>query len=112
MEDRILDAKESPQPTSSWTTLVLVLLPLIVANMILHINLPRFERPFREKIYFAVLTFPVLIPLIGFSLGLLFAFVPYRKLPYRAKYLKASLLAMIALEVLMLIGEGMRYVGH
>jgi len=84
---------------------------LTVVNIILHLNLPSFDRPFREKVYFSIAMFPILIPILGFLFGLLFALVPYRNLPYGAKYLRAALITMIALQVVMMAAEGIMYNG-
>ena len=41
------------------------------------------------------------VPVTGYILGLLVAFLPYQNLEYSKKYLRASLLSMIAIELFM-----------
>ncbi|WP_143017133.1 hypothetical protein [Catalinimonas alkaloidigena] len=43
------------------------------------------------------------LPLIGFLLGTLISLLPYRKLPYRKKYLRFSLVLVLVLQTIMLL---------
>lgn len=43
------------------------------------------------------------IPLLGFIFGAIVALIPYKQLPYKGKYLRASLLTIIVFDSLMLV---------
>lgn len=52
----------------------------------------------------SLITFFIGLPIISFLLGLLVAIFPFRKLPYRKKYLRASLLTMLTINGLFSFG--------
>ena len=73
---------------------------LIVANTILFTLLIK-GRPIGDTFLAAFYSNAIGYPLLGFLLGTMAALFPYKNLPYRKKYLRASLLTIVAIQALM-----------
>lgn len=64
----------------------------------------------KQTVNAAVLkTLLIAVPILSFILGALFAFIPYKKLSYKKKYLRASLLTIIVINSLMLLNVVVRF---
>lgn len=65
--------------------------------------------PYDQKraVWSSVVTLFIGIPLVSFLLGVIVALFPFRKLPYQKRYLRASLLTLLALNGLMAILLGL-----
>ena len=92
---------------------------LIVINLILNQNIP-FEEYSLLKQDGSTLTVDemrkmnirnvaILVPFLGFVFGAILSFIPFKKMHYKRKYLRFSLLAILVLYILQFVSYYLSY---
>ncbi len=80
------------------------ILILIVVNTILCGLLIKGPRSATDNILTALHANLIGFNILGFILGTLVALLPYKGLPYKKKYVRASLLTILTLQIIMTVG--------
>jgi hypothetical protein len=80
------------------------ILILIVVNIILFGLLIKGPRSTTDNFLAALNANLIGFNILGFILGTIVALFPFKGLPYKEKYLRASLLSILTLQILMTIG--------
>ena len=80
------------------------ILILIVVNTVLFGLLIKGSRSTTENFLSALNANLIGFNLLGFIIGTIVALFPFKGLPYKKKYLRASLLSILSLQILMTIG--------
>jgi len=83
---------------------VLWIVILIIINTILFTFLIKGMNSLAENFKTSISANLIGFNIIGFILGAIFALIPYKKLPYSKKYLRASLLTILTIQAIIFVG--------
>ncbi|WP_375561778.1 hypothetical protein ACE193_04285 [Bernardetia sp. OM2101] len=84
---------------------VVRILILIVLNTILFGLLIKGQRSMTDNFMSALIANLIGFNIIGFMLGVIVALFPFKGLSYKKRYLRASLLTILTLQIIMAIGH-------
>ena len=77
---------------------------LIVVNIVVFGQIVEGQRSSTDIFLSALKANLIGVNVLGFTLGTIVALFPYRGLPYKKRYLKASLLTILILQIIMTVG--------
>jgi|GEM_PF-5907015 len=96
-------SKNRKRLTINWSIIIILIIINICLNFYLYTSgIAVYHGKTHTKYTIILLSLvsiiALLLPLISFVLGLVFALIPYKKLPFSVRYLQASALALIVVE--------------